>query len=87
MSGAPWRPGSSASPAGLDADELDALVADEGREDADRVGAAADAGDDAVGQAALALEDLRARLVADHALQVAHDAPGTGAGPTAEPMM
>ena len=59
--------------AGLDADERDALVAHEGREDADRVGAAADAGDDAVGQATLALEDLRARLVADHPLQVAHE--------------
>ena len=59
--------------AGLDADERDALVADEGREDPDRVRAAADAGDDAVGQAPLALEDLRARLVADHPLQVAHE--------------
>ena len=41
-------------------------------EDADGVGAAADAGDDRVGQAAFHLHDLLARLVADHRLEVAH---------------
>ena len=47
VSGAPWRPVSSPSPAGLDPDQLDVGVVDEGGEDADRVGAAADAGDHA----------------------------------------
>ena len=56
----------------LDADQLDRLVADEGGERADRVAAAADAGDHAVRQARRLLQHLRARLVADHALQVAH---------------
>ena len=41
---------------------------------------------DAVGQPPRALEELRARLVADHALEVAHER-GYGAGPTHEPMM
>ena len=41
-------------------------------EQADGVGAAADAGDERVGQAALGLEDLLARLAADHRLEVAH---------------
>ena len=58
---------------GLDADQLDLGVVDERHEDPDRVGAAADAGDHALGQPARLLEHLRARLVADHALEVAHD--------------
>ena len=37
----------------LDAEDLDARVVEERMEQADRVGAAADAGDEAVGQAAL----------------------------------
>ena len=41
-------------------------------EQADGVGAAADAGDQRVGQAAFRLQHLLARLVADHALEVAH---------------
>ncbi len=57
---------------GLHADQLDLLVAHERDEDADRVRAAADAGDHARGQPAEPLEDLGARLVADHALEVAH---------------
>ena len=69
---APWRP-SRPSPAGLDADQLDALVVDEAGEGADRVRAAADAGDHAVRQAARRGEDLLAGLVADHALQVADE--------------
>ena len=80
-------PGLDALPRRLDADSSTSASSTNGDEDADRVGAAADAGDHAVGQPALALEHLRARLVADHALQVAHDAPGTAPGPTHEPMM
>ena len=48
-------------------------VADERVEDADRVRAAADAGDDGVREAADLLEHLRARFAADHRLQIAHD--------------
>ena len=55
----------------LDPDQLDLGVGDEGREDADRVGAAADAGDHPRGQLALGRQRLLARLVADHPLQVA----------------
>ena len=46
----------------LDADEPDLGVVDEAGEHADRVRAAADAGDDGLGQASLAREDLLARL-------------------------
>ena len=53
-------------------------------EQADGVGAAADSGDDGVGQPAFLFEDLRARLDADHRLEVAHQfrvgmRPGRGA--------
>ena len=41
------------------ADQLHALVADEGMKDADGVAAAADAGEDRVGQPAFPLQDLR----------------------------
>ena len=41
-------------------------------EQADRVRSAADAGDETVGQAAFRLLHLHARLVADHALKIAH---------------
>ena len=58
---------------GLDADQRDLGVLDERHEHADRVGAAADAGDHALGQPPGLVEDLRAGLVADHALQVAHE--------------
>ena len=47
-------------------------IVDERVEDADRVAAAADAGHDGVGQPAGQLEDLRARLAADHRLELAH---------------
>ena len=56
----------------LDAVELDALVVEERVEHADRVGAAADARDDGVGQPADLVEQLRARLFADDLLEVAH---------------
>ena len=56
----------------LDADERDLLVGDERGEDSDRVRATAHTSHHPLGQPALALEYLRARLVADHALQIAH---------------
>ena len=54
----------------LHADQLDLLVSDEGREYPHRVGAPADACDHARGQPPLPVKQLRAGLVADHALQV-----------------
>ena len=51
-----------------------------GREHADRVAAAADAGDGHVRQAPDLLQHLRARLAPDHRLQLAHHARDTGAG-------
>src|SRR5690606_163215 len=56
----------------LDADELDAGLVDVRMEDADRVRAAAHAGDDDVGLPAHQLRHLPAALLADHALEVAH---------------
>ena len=41
-------------------------------EQADGVRAAADAGDQQIGQPLLALQQLRARLLADHGLKIAH---------------
>ena len=67
--------------AGLHADQLDPGVVDEQDERADRVRAAAHAGDRAVRQRAGAVEQLGARLVADAALQVA-DERRVGRGPT-----
>ena len=57
----------------LDAEQPHARVADERREQPHRVRAAADARDERVGQPAGLREDLRARLAADHALEVAHE--------------
>src|SRR5258706_160510 len=62
-----------AAAAGLGADQAYRGVADEGMEDADRVRAAAHAGEDRVGQTPGRFEDLAARLDADHALEIAHD--------------
>ena len=73
VSGAPWRRVSMPSPPASTPISSTSLVVEERGEDADRVRAAADAGDHARGQPPLALEHLRARLVADHALQVAHE--------------
>ena len=56
----------------LDPDQHDVAVVEEGGEHADRIGAPAHAGDDDVGKLAVEREVLLARLVADHALQVAH---------------
>ena len=64
-------------PAGLDAvagrletDQAHARIVDERVEDADRVGPAADAGGDRVGQPARLVQDLRARLQSDDALEI-----------------
>ena len=67
------RPLSSPSPAGLDPDQLDRRVVEEGDEGPDRVRAAADAGDHPRRQRALGGQRLLARLVADHPLQVADE--------------
>jgi hypothetical protein len=56
----------------LDAVELDVGVVEERVEHADRVGAAADAGDDRIGQASRLGEQLRAGLLGDDLLEVAH---------------
>ena len=61
----------STAAAGLDADQLHAGVVDERVEHAGRVAAAADAGDDHVGQLADLVEALLLRLAADDALEVA----------------
>ena len=52
--------------------ELDRRVVEEGVEDADRVRAAADAGDHGIRKSAGELEHLGARLLADDLLEVAH---------------
>ena len=56
----------------LDADELHARLVDVRVEDAHRVRAAADAGDDVVRLAARHLRHLHAAFLADHGLEVAH---------------
>ncbi len=56
----------------LDADEAYPLVVEERMEQAHRIGAAADARHQRVGQAALGLHHLHAGLVADDALEIAH---------------
>lgn len=71
-------------PGGLAADEADALVGDEGVEEADGVGAAADAGDRRVREAPGALQELAAGLDADDAVEVA-DHRGKGCGPATVP--
>ena len=57
----------------LDAEELHRLVGDEGVKEAHGVRAAAHAGDQRVGELPFDLLDLRARLAADHRLQLAHE--------------
>ena len=71
--------------AGLDADEPDVLVVEKAREHADGVAAAADAGDDHVGQSADLIEALLPGLAADAALEVLDDGRvGVRAGRRAE---
>src|SRR5262249_10254559 len=61
-----------AAAAGFDADQLDVRLADEGIEHASRVAAAADAGDDDVGQPADLLAALLFRFLADDRLKIAY---------------
>ncbi len=60
------------SPARLHADHLHGFVLEERIEQAHRIGAAADAGDEQVGQALFLFQDLPAGFVADDALEIAH---------------
>ena len=69
---------------GLDAVDFDALVVEEGVEQAHGIGAAADAGDERIRQPAFGGHHLLAGLAADHRLEVAHHhrigvRPGDGA--------
>src|SRR5207237_4446170 len=57
--------------AGLHADELHFLVAQERMKNSHGVGSAADASDDSIRQTALSFENLRARLAADDRLKIA----------------
>jgi len=66
-------PGLDAVAGGLDDREPDRRLADEPREQPDRVGAATDAGDGEVRQPAFHGEELRGGLVADPSLEVADD--------------
>src|SRR5450631_2344324 len=61
-----------ASSAGLDAYQLHAVIADERVEQTDRVAASSDAGKSGIRQAAFALQNLGARLDANHAMKVAN---------------
>src|SRR5687768_574878 len=56
----------------LDAYHPHASVSEEGVKETDGVRAAADAGHERVGQAPFPLDELRARLAADDALELAH---------------
>ena len=77
--------GGESPAAGLDADELHVGVVDEACEEAHCVRAAADAGDGLVGQPAVLVEALPARLASDDALEVAHHfGIGGGAGDGAD---
>ena len=66
--------GSLAAPAGLDAVLLDGSLVLEIVERADGVAAAADAGNERIGQLPARRLDLRADLLADHLLEVTHHA-------------
>ena len=57
----------------FDTDQANRFVVDEACEDAHRVRAAADTGDDGIGKLAGLLEHLRPRLLTDDRLKVAHD--------------
>ena len=70
---AEWSPSVGPAAAGLDAEDLDAAIGEEAVEDADRVRAAADAGEHGVRQAAGFREHLRARFAADDGLKLPHE--------------
>src|SRR4030088_45681 len=61
-----------AAPAGLDADELHPLFLEELMEDANRIRAAANAGDNRARQFAFGFEDLHARFAADDFVKIAN---------------
>jgi hypothetical protein len=65
--------GVQAMPRRFRAVDRDARVVEERMEQADRVRAAADARDERIGQLAVPLEHLRARLAADDRVEVAHE--------------
>ncbi|MFM1944508.1 MAG: hypothetical protein RI897_3490 [Verrucomicrobiota bacterium] len=72
--------GEDAFTAGFDADHGDGCILEEGVEEADGIGAAADAGDEEVGEAVFFFEDLGAGFVTDDALEVTdHNGVGVGA--------
>src|ERR1041385_3856766 len=57
---------------GLDADQLDFLIAEKFVEDSDGVRSPADTGDHCRGQFALCLPDLLPGFARDHAMEIAH---------------
>ena len=61
-----------AAPAGFHADQFHRGIRNEGVEEADGIAAAADAGDQRIGQAAFGFENLPARFLADHLVKIAH---------------
>src|SRR6266567_8134526 len=56
----------------FDANESNAVVSKERIEHPYRVAAATDASEQGIGQPLLAIENLRARFVANHAMKIAH---------------
>jgi hypothetical protein len=72
QAGAMRHPVVDAVAAGLDPDDRHLRVIEERMEQPHGVRAAADAGDQRVGQAALRLQHLLARLLADDRLEIAH---------------
>ena len=67
-------PGGDALPRCLDSHQADSRIIEEAAEDPHGIGASTDAGHDGVGQPGEALQHLRARLAADHGLEVTHHA-------------
>ena len=69
----------------LGTDQPRSLIGDERMEHADRVRAAADARDHAIGKSPRGLEHLSRGHLPDYSLEAAHER-RNGAGPTQEPM-